>query len=202
MILARGGEPPSRETTGRPNGGVRLTARRGEIGLLDVRLFGPCRVFRNGVEMPLPQPQPTTALKILALRGGVIHEEKLALAVWPDEDPAISRPRVRNLLSKIRRATGAQIQQRDDSVRVLDAVRCDIVEFIQLASRVLADVDDPRERNRLCLEAQALWVGPPLEEDRYEEWGRLHRHRAYELQRLLWDLLPEQPPGPQTSRRT
>lgn len=167
-----------------------------EPGSLDLRLFGAVRLFRNGVELPLPSRKPAAALKILALRGGAIHRDKLVAALWPDEDLLIARPRLRNVLSKLRRTTGVGVQERSDSVRVLDTIRCDVVEFIQIGSRVLAGVDEPRERSRLCLEAQALWVGPPLEEDCFEAWARPHRRRAFELQRRMWDLLPSGDPNP------
>ena len=161
-----------------------------EHGHLDVRLFGPCRILRNGVEVQRPAPQPAAALKILALRGGVIQRDKLVAALWPDEDIAVARARLRNVLSKLRRATGVRIQERKDSVLVLDRVRCDVVEFIQLAGRAVAAADQPRKRNQLCVEALALWVGPPLEEDCFAVWAQSHRRRAFELQRAMWAFLP------------
>lgn len=178
-------------------------------GHLDVRLFGSCRIFRNGVEVTLSAPKPAAAFKILVLRGGVIHKDKLVAALWPDEDLAVGRGRLRNVLSKVRRATGARIQERNDTVRILDTVRCDIVEFVTIASRALAEVDDTPLRRRLCVQAQALWVGPPLEEDCFAEWAKPHRELAFQLQRSMWALLPERQPAPppafvprRTSRRT
>ena len=161
-----------------------------ERSLLDIRLFGPPAIYRNGVQVPMPPRLPAKALKILALRGGVIHCDTMAGLLWPDDNVALGRRRLRDLLSKARRATGAAIQERNDTVRVLDELRCDVVLFIQMATRALADIDDPREVNRLCIEAQSLWVGPPLEEDKFEPWARTHRRRAFDLQKRLWALLP------------
>ena len=171
--------------------GQTLTTQSPEPGRLDVRLFGHFKIFRDGAAVPIPQPKAATALKILVLNGGVIHKDKLVEAVWPDDDPAVGRARLRNLLSKIRRTTGAQIRERNSSVLLLDDVRCDLVEFIQLATRALAAIDEPQESARLCIEAQDLWVGPPLEEDRFEPWAQGPRKRAFDLQRRMWTLLPE-----------
>lgn len=60
------------------------------------------------MEVSLSAPKPAAALKILVLRGGLIHKDKLVAALWPNEDLAVGRGRLRNVLSKIRRATGAQ----------------------------------------------------------------------------------------------
>ncbi|HWH31583.1 MAG TPA: hypothetical protein VNU01_02820 [Egibacteraceae bacterium] len=164
---------------------------RREPGLLQVRLFGPPRIIRNGTEMPMPPRKPATALKILALRGGLVHQHKLAGWLWPDEDPSIALPRIRDVLAKARRATGAHIQQRNEAIRVIDQLDCDIVKFIHLASRAIARIDSPQEVNRLAIQAQSLWVGPPLEEDRYEPWAQTPLRQATELQRQLWKLLPD-----------
>lgn len=173
-------------------------------GHLEVRLFGSCRIFRNGVEVTLSAPKPAAALKVLVLRGGVIHKDKLVAALWPDEDLAVGRGRLRNVLSKVRRATGARIQERNDTVRILDTVSCDIVEFVTIASRAIAEVEDTPQRRRLCVQAQALWVAPPLEEDCFAEWAKPHRDLAFQLQRSMWALLPEgqaAPPATPAPRR-
>ena len=167
-----------------------MTEPEQESGLLDIRLFGPPAIYRNGVQVPMPPRLPAKALKILALKGGAVHCETMVSLLWPDDSMALGRRRLRDLLSKARRATGAAIQERNDTVQVLDELRCDVVLFIQLASRAVADIDDPKEVKRLCIEAQSLWVGQPLEEDKFEPWARSHRRRAFGLQKHLWALLP------------
>lgn len=173
-----------------------VTDTRRESGALDIRLFGPPAIYRNGVQVPMPPRLPARALKILALRGGVVHCETMVGLLWPDDGLALGRRRLRDVLSKARRATGAAIQERNNTVQVLDELRCDVVLFVRLASRALAGIDDPKEARRLCIEAQSLWIGPPLEEDKFEPWARPHRRRAFNLQKHLWAMLPPSADGP------
>lgn len=164
--------------------------RQDAPGELDIRLFGRTRIFRNGVEVPVPSRQPAAVLKLLALNGGVMHPDKLVQALWPQDDSALARARVRNVLVKVRKPTGVLIQERRDSVTVLDVIRCDLLEFIDKASRAVAGIEDREATYRLGLEAKTLWAGPPLEDHRYDEWAQTPRQRAFDLRERLWAMLP------------
>lgn len=100
---------------------------------------------------------------------------------------------MRNVLSSLRRATGASIAREADCIVLGDRLWCDLEEFVLAATRVLGAVDPTPAHRRLALHAQRLWQGPPLEPWRYEPWAAGLRERAFGLQKKLWAALAALP---------
>lgn len=162
----------------------------------DVRMFGRFRVLREGRELGTPQRLAATAFKMLVLNGGTLHGELLARRLWPDQPQATRHARLRNVLSRARQQTGVRIVRRGDSITLGDTVRCDLAEFLHESPRVMAG--DGELLRRRGMDLQALWVGPPLEDNRYEPWAEEFRDRAFRLRARLWEALaqPDTPPTP------
>jgi DNA-binding SARP family transcriptional activator len=184
----------------RAGGLSRSATKTGAMADFDVRLFGRFRLFRDGEEIKVPHPQGAKALKLLVLNGGVVHEDRLAAALWPADQPGESKTRLRNVFSRLRQETGAKISRRNTAVILDDTFRCDIIEFIERGTRAASGIDGREESYRLCVEVESLWAGPPLEEDRYEPWADEARQRAYDVQSRVWAMLgtvhdPEWPPS-------
>lgn len=154
-----------------------------------MRLMGRFRLYRDGVELQVPLGRAASAFKLLVLNGGVVHRDTMIEHLWPGEPTQVGRARLRNVLSRVRRDTGAIIERTTDSVILDDDVRCDLVEFIMKGSRALSGIDGREESFRMCLEAQELWAGAPLEDNRFEPWADQVRKRAYEIQARMWELL-------------
>ncbi|MFI6577127.1 BTAD domain-containing putative transcriptional regulator [Nocardiopsis sp. NPDC050513] len=96
----------------------------------------------------------------LALEPGrVVSDDALTDAVWGDEPPAGGANALQALVSRVRRAIGAdRIERRVPGYRlVIDPADVDIVRFDRLAQdgRTLGDLAALRE-------AEALWRGPAL----------------------------------------
>lgn len=156
---------------------------------LEVRVFGRLRVTRAGTDIRVPYGKESTVLQRLVLNGGSIHRERLMEELWPDCPIEQSAPLLRTVLSRLRRRTGARIVARGGSVDLLDPYWCDLDEFIRKATRALSGDAGVEEARRLCLEAQALWFGSPLEEHCYRPWAESLRGRANDLRDRMWLLL-------------
>jgi DNA-binding SARP family transcriptional activator len=165
----------------------------------DVRMFGRFRILRDGCELGTPQRLAATAFKMLVLHGGTLHGELLARHLWPDQPQATRHARLRNVLSRTRQQTGVRIARRGDSITLVDTVRCDLAEFLHESPRILAGADELLRRRGM--ELQSLWVGPPLEDHRYEPWADEYRGRAFRLRTRLWEVLADPDRHGQPSQR-
>ena len=157
---------------------ARRLAREGEPAVT-VLCLGAFQVLRRGEPVRLPEWGSRKArdlLKLLvAARGRPLARDELLETLWPEEDPARSRPRLSVLLSTLRRVldpgrTGAgDALVRGDARAVsldLDAVDVDLERFQRHAGAALQSGD------RAQLEAaERLYRGDAFEEDRYEEWA-------------------------------
>ena len=150
--------------------------------MVDIRLLGGFQVAVGGVAIPTDawrRRHAAALVKLLALAPGrTLHREQVLDALWPDEDPALSAPRLHKAAHFVRRATS----QRD--AVVLDGhhvslfpaavVQVDAVVFERLA--VAGDL----------VAAIEVCGGDLLPADPYEPWldaARLH------LRRLRLDVL-------------
>lgn len=162
--------------------------------------MGRSRLLRDGKEVELPPPLPFSVLKLLVLNGGTLHGDEIAMQIWHDEEVAISRPRVRNVLSKIRRPTGLRLAQRNGTVSLLDTVHCDLTDYLNTATHLLTAWDNSEIRARLLPQLTKLWEGTPLEENRFEQWANAPRSRAVALRSRVSSLVSDPQggdPGPE-----
>jgi len=156
----------------------------------DIRLFGRFRVLRDGVELDPPIGLSAAVFKALAVNQGVINREKLIGQLWPDDSLDVGRTRLKHVLYRVRQDTGARIQSRRATTVVLqDPFRCDITEFIQEGLRTLSGGLDSEDSERALLRLQAMWMGPPLEDNPYDLWAEDVIRQAHAVKERLWLLL-------------
>ena len=156
-----------------------------------VFVLGRFRVERDGVEIRVPPGKVSTVVQRLALNGGSIHRERLMEELWPEAPVKEGETRLRNVLTRVRRHTGANIMGRGPSITWVDTLWCDLDVFIRLATRALSGASPPEKVRALCLQAQSLWHGAPLEDQRYRPWADALRRRANDLQERMWAQLDE-----------
>jgi DNA-binding SARP family transcriptional activator len=125
-------------------------------------------------------------IKLLALQPSKsLHREQVLEALWPELEPDAAANNLFKNLHYIRTAVeniiGAAIIEHEDNVLTLSpALSVDIDAFRQAASRAEAS------RNAAAYaEADALWTGDLLPEDRYEPWTEAPRDELNERRRLL-----------------
>lgn len=168
----------------------------GDVATFDVRMLGRFRVFREGVELVVPQGHAASVFQILVLNGGVAHRDMLIGQLWPDEPVDVGRGRLRNVLTRVRQDLGATFEARakgTDTVTLLDRFRCDLIDYIRDARRAIAGLDGRERSYQLCIDLQARWTGPPLEDSRYAPWAEGPRQIALDLHTRIGTMLDNIP---------
>jgi DNA-binding SARP family transcriptional activator len=168
------------------------SVREEESGLV-IRSLGAFRLFRDGVPVAATAWQSKkarTLLKILvARRGRATPRDLLMEALWPEQDPArlanrlsVALATARAVLDPDKRHPADQFVTADkDSIRLdLEHVAVDVEEFLRRAHEGLATTRaGPTDEAAAALaEAEALYAGDFLEEDRYEDWAADLREEA------------------------
>jgi DNA-binding SARP family transcriptional activator len=75
--------------------------------VLDFKLLGPVRGWRDGEELQLGPPQQRTVLAMLLLSGGKpLTPEEIAGALWAVDAPSSAVATVRTYIHRLRRALG------------------------------------------------------------------------------------------------
>lgn len=111
-----------------PNATVRSECRRDEPNRLKVCVFGRLRVINPDGTVFIPTGDMQRALLLLlALRGGAVHVEQVADALWPGVSVAIASARLRNVLQRLRDTCGPIVLREGGSV-ILDA-DTDLAEY-------------------------------------------------------------------------
>lgn len=140
----------------------------------EVRILGPTLVARSSRHSVPPPGRPATLLALVAAEGGATVDRALDV-LWPDDDPTRSRPRLRNVLARLKAAVGPVVS-RQGEVLVLDpGVVVDAHRFDALAQRALRA--DPAELEEAVEQAIAAWTGLPLPAWPYEDWASGERRR-------------------------
>jgi predicted ATPase/DNA-binding SARP family transcriptional activator len=146
-----------------------------------VSLLGPFSVEVDGnpVDGPWRLRKARTLVKLLALAPGHrSHRDVLLDRLWPDLDLGAALNNLHQAVHAARRVIGSSHLAVHDDVLELNAVSVDVDDFVGAAASALrsAAIDD--------LEAAcALWGGPLLPEDEYEDWTRGDRDRLDALHR-------------------
>ena len=85
-----------------------------------LRLLGPVRIRRDGIDRPLGSGLQAAVLVVLALAGEATREQLVA-AVWGDDPPPSANGNVHTHLTALRQALGRRMLTRDDGVYRLSA---------------------------------------------------------------------------------
>jgi len=158
-----------------------------------VRVLGSFRVFRDGVPVPLREWQSRKArdlLKLLIARlARPVPRDWLLEALWPEQDPRRTRPRLSVALSTLRGVLDPV--HRFDAEHYVAATRdaiavdtgtllVDLNTFLARAEAALALARmAPGQRAVQMLEAaEAAYGGDFLEDELYEDWTIVPREQA------------------------
>ncbi|QXJ22455.1 AfsR/SARP family transcriptional regulator [Actinomadura graeca] len=133
---------------------------------VSVKLLGPLQVAVNGERVPLTAGRLCALLAVLALSPGrTVTIDRLATAVWADEDPPGNiRRSVQTYVARLRNALGTSTISTESTGYVLhaDPEDIDIHQFVRLVGAASTAPDGTLERARLA-KALDLWRGMPFE---------------------------------------
>jgi DNA-binding SARP family transcriptional activator/ATP/maltotriose-dependent transcriptional regulator MalT len=156
---------------------------------VSVMLLGRFAVERDGVDASPPHGRPATLVKLLALQGTVTVDEAIDL-LWPEADIDTGRARLRNLLNRVRAASGEIVGRRDGALTLAPGVAVDAHRFEEEAAAALAA--PPEARPGLARGALARSTGELLPADRYADWATVPRERLRRRHLALLDLVAEE----------
>ncbi len=101
---------------------------------LAIRLFGPPRVLRGGVELRFDTRKAVALIALLAVNGREQSRESLAAMLWPELDRERSRAALRRTLSVAAAAVPEIVADGQAVWLELAAGGCDVVEFRRLVA--------------------------------------------------------------------
>lgn len=157
-------------------------------GTTHVILLGRFAVERDGRDVSPPPGRPATLIKLLALEGTLTTDQAIEL-LWDNLNIDTGRARLRNLLNRIKAASGELVVRRDDALTLAAGVTVDADRFEREAAAALASAPETRAGTaRLAL---AWWTGELLPADRYVDWTTLARERLRRRRLALLDLVAE-----------
>jgi DNA-binding SARP family transcriptional activator len=173
--------------TGDPEVAEASTARR-------LRVIGGAMVVEDGDAVSrVPPGNPQRVVGVVVANGGSATFDQLSEAMWPGEDVDVSRPRLRNVLLRLRRAVGDVVVRSGTGMRLADDVVCDLIEFDRLALDALSSARaDPELAGRVAVEAVKAGDGTVFAGFEYEEWAITARRAAEQRMINLLDLLSVQ----------
>jgi ATP/maltotriose-dependent transcriptional regulator MalT/DNA-binding SARP family transcriptional activator len=150
---------------------------------LRFRLFGGFRVFRASwgiAEESWGRPIDARLVRFLLVQDGLVSEDVIFEALWPDLTAASARRSLQVSVSRVRQvldlpfAEDSVVESRDRSYR-LKLTGQDTVDTEDFRAAANAALETPE---RAPLErARALWGGEPLADERYSDWAAPYRER-------------------------
>jgi DNA-binding SARP family transcriptional activator len=147
---------------------------------------------RDGIHH-IPTGNAQRLVGVVAARGGVASIDTLAEAMWPDDDLAISRARLRNVLMRLRRGAGDLLTRTGTSIRLAPDITCDLHEFVRRAADAQSAArSDPDVGGHLATETIKLVTGEVFADFEYEDWAQAARHQVDQMTLGLLDLLSVQ----------
>jgi DNA-binding SARP family transcriptional activator len=155
---------------------------------LQVVLLGRFAVERGGQDASPPPGRPATLVKLVALRGVMTLDEAVEV-LWEDADEEVGRARLRNVLNRVRAASGEVIVRREDALALGPGVVVDAIRFEEEAAAALrAPVG---ARVGLARAARTRATGELLPGDRYADWASAPRERLTRRHLTLLDLVAD-----------
>jgi DNA-binding SARP family transcriptional activator len=168
-----------------------LTAEQPRIRVL---VFGTFGAERDGVNVTLPAGKGALICRMLvAAHGGLVPLDDIVAALWPDEEPWQAERLVRPLISRLRRALGAESISATSGGWSIDetAVTADAWTFEALVHEARQALATDRPGPALAATESALKLlarGEPLIADRYSEWAQPFRRQTDRLARELREI--------------
>lgn len=163
---------------------------------LQIHLLGVTRILVDGVpveDRAWTRRKSKALVKLLALAPHhQLHREQLMELLWPEQEPELAVNNLNKVLHAARRALEPQLKNGAESrflstqeqqlvLRAAGGFWIDVAAFEQQAQTALQGADVAAYEAAL-----ALYTGPLLEEDRYEDWAVTRREQLQRLhQRLL-----------------
>jgi DNA-binding SARP family transcriptional activator/ATP/maltotriose-dependent transcriptional regulator MalT len=157
---------------------------------LAVRLLGGFTVTASGRPVEPPPGRPATLVKLLAVAGAAVPVDEALEVLWPEIDPETGRARMRNVLSRIRAASGELVRREGDALALAPDVVVDAADFEAAARGALSK--EHRAQPALARRALALYSGELLPADRYEDFTVAARERLALRHLALLDRLAAQ----------
>jgi len=161
-----------------------------EVGDADlvVVLLGRFAVERGGVEISPPPGRPATLVKLVALRGLMTLDEAVEV-LWEDADEEVGRARLRNVLNRVRAASGEIIVRREEALALGPGAIVDATRFEEEAAAALRA--PAASRVGLARAALTRATGELLPGDRYADWASAPRERLTRRHLALLDLVAD-----------
>ncbi len=154
-----------------------------------VRLFGTPELTRaDGSSIALPPGKPGELVRMLAVHEHGLAVEVVLEAFFPEVPPATGRHRLRQVLTRLRAASGELVVRDGDNLRLVPAW-VDLREFRRASERVRSARGS--RATQLAYAALALRTGPLLPGDPYAEWAQDARDQAEFRYLELLDLVAD-----------
>ena len=156
-----------------------------------IQLLGGFSVTIDGVDATPPPGRGSTLVKALAVADVPLTLDEILELLWPGEDPAVARRRLRNLLNRIRDDATGVVVRTAAGLALAPGFATDLHEFRMAALAALAETSNPELGRR----ALAAYTGELLPEDRYEDWSALPREQCARLYCSVLDALAAEAAG-------
>jgi DNA-binding SARP family transcriptional activator len=171
-------------------------ASRSEEAPWEISVLGGFSVHRFGQPVSLPLSLAAQGLKIVTINQRIPVDELVEL-LWPEAGPGVGTRRLRNVLWRVRAASGELLVRDDNFIRLADDAVTDIAQFRRLAESALDRETEPDTAARMARDALVLYRGELLPGDRYADWAAgvresLARGHIQLLDLLLNDALAHQ----------
>ena len=169
---------------------------RSEEAPWEINVLGGFSVQRFGRPVSLPLSLAAQGLKIVTINQRIPVDELVEL-LWPEAGPGVGTRRLRNVLWRVRAASGELLVRDDNFIRLADDAVTDIAQFRRLAEQALDRETEPETAARMARDALVLYRGELLPGDRYADWAAgvresLARGHIQLLDLLLNDALTHQ----------
>jgi predicted ATPase/DNA-binding SARP family transcriptional activator len=153
---------------------------------VEIRILGPVQALDGGEPMTLGGMRERSLLALLALSPGqTLSSDHIIDQLWGEDLPANPANALQALVSRLRRAVGAEaiVTQAPGYVLDVEPGAVDAMQFRTLVETA-ADEVDPASRSEKYRAALALWRGAPLAEFPFEEFAQRDRAALEELHLL------------------
>jgi DNA-binding SARP family transcriptional activator len=166
------------------------TAARVQPASPRVRLFGGLSVRVGGQPVVVPEGRPALLVMLVAISDGPIQVDFVVEALWPEVPADVGRRRLRNVLTRVKVATGALIVRSGESLSLSEGTTVDLAEFDAAYARVGRAL--PSARLSLARAALALYGGRLLPEAACDPRVSVRQDRiSLQVAELLWLLADE-----------